>query len=113
MTQKSAPNESGLGPLFDPPVHHLIGRTDPPTSREAADALVRSGRLGRDQQEAYELVHHYPGSTSKDLGHLACAIDEDNEHARQRIGRRLNELEKAGLIRREGVRDGCCIWWPV
>lgn len=116
--------EIGLGPLFNAPVDHLSGRTDPETSRESACRLVATGRLSVDQALALQLVRDHAGRTAKELGHAlaACAempefrsvlVTSDPEECRQRVGRRLNELEKAGLIKREGVRDGCAIWWPV
>jgi hypothetical protein len=106
----------GLGPLFEPAANHLAGRTDPQTSRDAA--RLKLATLGKDQALALALVRAYPGNSAKGLA--AAAMDNDHgiwgvdfEAVRQRIGRRLNELEKAGLIRRDGVRDGCSCWWPV
>jgi hypothetical protein len=115
--QRSDIYESGLGPLFAPPVEHLSGRTDPETSRKAAAAVLP--RLGWHQRLALAIVGAHPGSTCKELA--AAAMDSaagqdfgpgDLEAVRQRIGRRLNELEKAGLIYRDGERDGCSLWWP-
>lgn len=114
MTQKSDPNECGLGPLFSPPIRELVGRTDPPTSREAARKMTNSGAIGKAQQVALAWVKNNPGHTAPELGKMAALrYGADKEDMRQRIGRRLNELEKAGLIRREGVRDGCSIWFPT
>ena len=97
MSHKSDPLEvpGQLGPLF--------GNTDPQTSREAAERMGLY--IGPAQARAYRLVQDRPGSTCPELA-------GGDEKERQRIGRRLNELEKAGLIRRDGVRDGCSIWFP-
>ena len=107
-----------IGPLFSTPEKHLSGNTDPQTSRDAARLAM--GSLGNMQRWALELVQRYPGQTCKALATLAIRDGDfpgpfktEHEYVRQRIGRRLNELEKAGLIRRDGVRDGCSVWWPV
>lgn len=101
-----------LGPLF--------ARHDPSTSRKAAERISKS--LGWHQRAALALVEGNPGRTCKELAErcLRTALATDFgpfsegglEGVRQRIGRRLNELEKALLIRREGERDGCSVWWP-
>lgn len=118
MTQRPDPHETArdMGPLFETPQKHLSGRTDPQTSRDAAAAILPS--IGRHQRWVLDLVRVYPGRTCPELAAQAgydMAADEhiDIETCRQRIGRRLNELEKAGLIFRNGVRDGCCCWWPT
>lgn len=99
---------------------------DPATSRQSASHMVASGQIGTDQGMALALVRNVPGSTAKEMGvalaseagadhwdprtRLNCA---DAELCRQRIGRRLNELEHAKLIYRKGTRDGCARWWPT
>jgi len=125
VKQPSDPAEvRSQGPLFDVPATHLSGRTDPPTSRQAARRVVEHLLVTNGQHLALEMVRTHLGSTAKELGHVlalelafedreGCGMVADVESCRQRIGRRLNELEKAGLIKREGVRDGCSIWWPV
>lgn len=91
--------------------------TDPHTSVEAAAEVVASGRLGEHQRLALELVRQHPGSTCPELAvhaDMPAHRARGGEYAvRQAIGRRLNELLAAGLIRREGKRDGCVCWWPV
>ena len=99
------------GPLFDAPANHRVGRTDPPTSARAA----RSVDLGKAQRLALAFVQRNPGATTKDLAASAMAAfggQNGIEWWRQRIGRRLNELEKAGVAYRSGERDGCALWWP-
>ena len=121
--QRGDIHEVGPGPLFDPPIERLVGKTDPETSRRAAVGLVQSGSLASDQGLALRLLREFPGRTTPELGVMAAGREEPPwdgdgrprryEFWRQKLGRRLNELEKAGLIRREGARDGCSIWWPV
>ena len=106
--------ELGLGPLFEPPIEHLVGRSDPRTSRQAADAMKESGALGEHQRWTLTLISMFEGNTVPELARLAAktiTIETDLEVLRQRIGRRVNELEKAGLIHRKGTRDGCSVWW--
>ena len=107
------PVTSGL-PLFETPEKHLSGKTDPQTSRDAARRVKTSGSLSNGQRLALKMIRVYPGRTCPELAVIrSTQTGEAEEWSRQAIGRRLNELEKAGLIRREGVRDGCACWWPV
>ena len=91
-------------PLFPVSARPLAGRTDPETSHIAAEKMGLY--IGPAQARAYRLVCEHPGSTCPELA-------GGDERERQRVGRRLSELQHAGLIRREGVRDGCAIWWMV
>ena len=109
---------TSYGPLFDTSLRNLSHTTDPQTSREAASKI--GPQIGNLQRWALELIHRYPGRTTKELAKAAVAEsnppDEwhrDVERVRQQIGRRLNELEKANLIYRKGTRDGCALWWPA
>jgi hypothetical protein len=115
--QRGDVHETGLGPLFNPPARHLVGSADPATSFTAAARMAGSETIGAHQRFALDLVRAHPGRTCPELAQLAdlpqARARLGEEGVRQRIGRRLNELEKAGLIRREGVRDGCGLWWPV
>jgi len=73
--------------------------------------------MGAHQRLALELVRAHPGSTCPELAAHAdlplARVRIGDEGIRQRIGRRLNELLAAGLIRRDGKRDGCACWWPA
>lgn len=114
---KSDPHErDNGGELFSPPpVTHLHHTDDPETSRKAAVRILKSGTLGHDQWSALDGIRRHPGSTCKELAGFRLSEDGDPrgfEWVRQSIGRRLNELEKAGLIHRRGERDGCSLWWP-
>ena len=100
----------------------LYGRTDPGASRLAAERIIASGQLGRDQMEVLALVNCWPGKTVPEL----ARYDEREspgrrslEWHRQRIGRRMSELESAGLIRagesKPSLESGrlCQTWWPT
>ena len=97
-------------PLFAPKVTQIVGATDPHTSVKAAAKMISGGRLGADQRWVLDLVRGRPGSTCPELA-KAATYDAD-EAVRQRIGRRLPELLRAGLIHRWGERDGCACWFP-
>lgn len=113
----SDPNEvRSLGPLFAPAVEKLYGRRDPETSRKAALRAVQHDLITGDRWYALDLLKQHPGSTAKEIGEIAHGEDPESrskEWWHVKLGRRLNELETAGLIRRDGERDGCSVWWPI
>lgn len=85
---------------------------DPVTSHTAAAELVASGRQAVQQQAVLGAVRAQPGSTSAELA-------RDFELDRYAVARRLPELERRGLIRRDGPRrcdatDRMAVtWWPA
>lgn len=97
------------------------------TTSAIAAAHLRSAKdlLGQLQREALDLVREFPGKTCKELASLAqlAALDrfrdKGTEWLRQRIGRRLSELETAGLVTSgeavldEETRRKAVTWWPV
>jgi hypothetical protein len=111
-------------PLFPLPVSPLAHRADPPTSKAAARALKADPRrLGALQNAALNFVRLKPGATCPELAVIAreweCMgaqidgkVHRDLEYHRQRIGRRLSELRRAGFIEARGERMGCQTWWP-
>lgn len=46
-------------------------RTDPDTSKRAAERMVRSGRIKAQREAAVFLVDLYPKMTAKELAHLS------------------------------------------
>lgn len=121
-----------LGPLFEPepgrpvPTGPLHSDGDKTTSAIAAAQLrADKERLGQLQREALDLVREFPGKTCKELASLAQIgagdrfRDKGIEWFRQRIGRRLSELEAAGLVTSgeavvdEETRRKAVTWWPV
>ena len=90
---------------------HLHRRADPDTSAEAAEDIVSN--LAQLHQWTVACVQAAPGLTQRELGAKFCPTDP------RRIGRRLNECEKAGLVRRGPART-CTVsgrqaetWFPA
>lgn len=85
-------------------------RDDPDTSHQAAEAIRRSGELGRQQRAVLEAVKAYPGKTAVELARLA-GMD------RYAVSRRLPELQPVHV--RRGPPRECTVnhrpqstWWP-
>lgn len=72
-------------------------RSDPETSRIAAERLRASGELGRQAQAVLDAVRRWPGSTAVELARRA-------ELDRYAVSRRLPELQAAGHVRRLAPR---------
>ena len=71
--------------------------TDPATSHEAADFIVRDGSRARQQNRTVEIVRNCPGHTSNELADL-CGLD------RYMLARRLPECESAGAVHKGASR---------
>jgi len=82
--------EKRLGETPDP--KSLVRRGHPGPSGEAAKEML--AKLPETRKRALEAVRKWPNRTVKELADLAG--DDDN----RRIGRRLGELEKTGLVKR-------------
>ena len=76
----------------------LARASDPTTSKEAAWFIVE--RLGELQSHAVLVVTKYPGRTLRELAELDPRCGKDT----RLVGRRLNEVEKMGLVVRGPVR---------
>lgn len=89
----------------------LVRSCHPETSREAAQHI--QSKLRETQLRALKFVRESPGSTANELA--VIANDRDN----RKIGRRLPELERMGLIERgdprpcEVTRRNATVWNPV
>jgi hypothetical protein len=89
-------------------LHH---KDDPATSREAAEAVVVSGKKDSQKKAVYEALKRWNGSTSAEL----AAIMDIERHI---PARRLSELADVdGVIRRGKARfcavtrNRCVTWW--
>ena len=90
---------------------YLHRRGDPDTSAEAARDIVEN--LAELHRWTVACVRSAPGLTQRELGAKFCPTDP------RKIGRRLNECEKAGLVRRGPPRT-CTVsgrqaetWFPA
>ena len=102
------------------PLSHTL---DPATSYEAADRMVRSGELEKQEQEVYNDISryiidgHHKDYTPKELAHWQTGNDKENYY---RIERRQSGLCNKGYIERISInnngnppwerRNGCCVW---
>ncbi len=75
----------------------LARHTDPSTSLDAAQRVVRSGRLSKQKEQVLKALRRWPGSTSAELASKMGA-------ERAMPGRRLPDLEKAGEVHKCGTR---------
>jgi hypothetical protein len=100
--------------FFDKPIpessRELRRNNDPETSAEAASSVMPE--LSELQSQVVALVKAYPGRIVRELAELHGDADF------RRVGRRLNEVERQGRIRRGEPRvcaytnRRCTTWWP-
>ena len=83
----------------------LFHKSDPDTSRVAADKMIKSGKLNWQENKVWGWAHHMPVEfTAKELA-VFSGLDY------HLIQRRLSGLRNKGKIERTGEkRDGCCVW---
>ena len=93
----------------------LARRTDPATSKLAADETVRSGRHASHMVQVLRLVRQHPGSTSAELAARADNPTLD----RYAAARRTSDLCHLGKIRKGEAREcrmtgrASVTWWPA
>lgn len=85
-------------------------KTDPDTSRLAAERMLKSGRLGKQQRDTLEAISYFSKKLPRTAGELAhnWCIKRYRERGEQLefddiyyiFQRRLNELDKAGFVER-------------
>ena len=81
-------------------------KTDNAASHRAAAEIEAHGAASTHRAECLAAVQQWPGRTSKELTELAGIPD------RYRASRRLPELLKAGLVRREDSPEGW-VWYAI
>ena len=90
----------------------LVRNTDPETSREAAEELRASGRLGELQGRVLDMGRSQPGLTINEYWPIS-GLDKVC------ISPRFAELRRAALIEDRGKKVDrltgrpCLCWWPV
>ncbi len=84
--------------------HHA---RDPETSKEAAETMIKSGKMARQCQQVYDSFKCFSPCTSKELS-VASGLDY------HMIARRMPDLVKAGKVAETGVkRDKSMVWEVV
>jgi len=92
--------------LFNIPLSH---RNDPSTSHEAADKMVKSGALSRQEESVLHTINSRDSYGKGDF--TAKELSSWNYTNYYTIQRRLSGLHNKGKIERTGEkRDGCCVW---
>lgn len=92
----------------------LCHKSDPETSHEAAEKMVKSGKLSRQEKMVFRGIrHHLIGGHREDFTALELArwMIGDFPKNYYIIQRRLSGLHRKGKIERTGKkRDGYCVW---
>lgn len=107
--------------LFDRPLAH---RNDPITSYEAADKMVKSGALNRQEEGVYNDMRRYiidcfhKDVTARELAEWCISNDYytiqhrlsglHNKGKIERVQSGLRSVRSGNLIPKK--RDGCCVW---
>jgi len=98
----------------------LARKDDPQTSKAAAEKMVESGELSRQEKWVYNIIIKYVQShsplldedknfTTKDIAHWQYAVIYDKAYDICR--KRFSGLENKGKIELTGGRrDGCRVW---
>jgi hypothetical protein len=91
----TTPQQRGIERALRSPVS---AKSDPATSKEAAEGVTRSGLREGQCLGVLALVKKYRNSTSLELAHKGRTYD------RYVIARRLPELEQGGLVSKSGIK---------
>jgi CRP-like cAMP-binding protein len=94
------------------PRNPIARKSDPDSSRQAAESITASGKRDAQAAGVRALVRSHEGYTSAELADLSG-------YDRYMVARRLPELEKLGLVRK-GTPRACSTtgksattWWPT
>ena len=86
----------------------LCHKADPETSREAAQKMIDSGKLNKQERLVFHFIKSYLINHSD---FIAKEISEWGEISYFTVQRRLSGLHRKGKIVRTGEkRDGCAVW---
>lgn len=94
------------------PVVARARKSDPETSKIAAEQITKSGKIAEHHQIIAALVRQYPGLTTGELS------EKTTELTHEQIWRRMSELEELNTVihgdkRLCKVRKTMCRpWWP-
>ena len=96
--------------LFGPP---LARAKDPITSHKAAEKMVVSGALNKQEKEVYDAISRYatmfPDFTTKDIAIIMLSMPYWKAY--DICHKRFSSIERKGKIELTGDRrDGCRVW---
>jgi len=97
--------------------HDLARRTDPSSSRIAAEQHTQSGKRSSHRDIALQLVRQYSGQTFRELWDLMCADHREIFRTPEELMRRLGDLRRDGLLEhglaRQCTKTGHLMltWW--
>lgn len=92
--------------LFEKPLAHT---NDPITSFDAADKIVKSGALSRQEKQVHKAIVKFFSVPNRPFTARGLAFVSNIDYFV--IQRRLSGLHNKGKIQRTGEkRDGCCVW---
>lgn len=95
-------------------VNKLCHKGDPETSYEAAEKMVKSSKLNRQEKQIWTILLGYRIFTTMTKGQrdfTAKELAKNTSLDYYTIQRRLSGLHNKGKIERTGEkRDGCCVW---
>lgn len=95
--------------LFDPQVKTLCHKGDPDTSKEAAQMMVKSGKLSEKRRIVLSWIREYCRQGHADFTAKEVAGGINAKYFD--IQRRKNELAELGYIEKTGeIRVGCEVW---
>lgn len=89
----------------------LCRRNDPQTSKDAAEKMVKSGKLARQERLVLVTIEDVCEALYKKDFTAKEIVRWNNRFDYYTIQRRLSGLHNKGKIERTGEkRDGCCVW---
>ena len=94
--------------LWDTPLHR---RTDPPTSRAAAEGMVESGKIGSQEQIILDGIIHHPGLTAAELAdYIPLRYDQLHKRTRGMVRKNLITEGPIRVCRKHG--SSMVTWFP-
>ncbi len=90
----------------------LYHKDDPDTSKEAAEDMVKSGRLSKQEEEVWQTIKYHVNNTFyKDF--TAKELVPWRRLDYYLVQRRLSGLHNKGKIERTGAKRGKCRVWRI
>lgn len=112
--QRGVRAQKAVDKILEPPLSHT---NDPQTSYDAADKLIKSGALNRQENEVLGAARHYYNRlgridfTARELANWTEQSPIHNHLTYHLIQRRLSGLHNKSKIERTGEkRNGCMVW---